>query len=137
MTLIHWDHSMSIGVGEIDAQHRRLIDLVCLVDQALARNEGQELAGAALRSLCDYAVEHFAAEEALMDLESYPEYDLHMTEHMHCTQKALDILQSYSEGQEVDMAEFLRFLADWVRTHILEMDQTLGRHLKTRGAVSA
>lgn len=100
------------------------------------RNSGREVAVAALRSLCDYAVEHFAAEEALMDMDTYQEYDLHVAEHMNCTQKALKFLEYFSENQEVDMVGFLGFLTDWVHTHIMKVDQTLGRHLKARTATA-
>lgn len=137
MEQLAWNDGLSIGVAEIDAQHKHLIDLVNVVARAVEKHEGQEVAGAALRSLCDYAVEHFAAEEMLMDMDTYPEYDLHVTEHMDCTQKALDFLQTYSEGQEVNMPEFVSFLAGWVHTHIMEVDQTLGRHLKARGIGTA
>ncbi len=137
MPLVVWEESLSIGVADIDAQHRHLIEMVNIVAGAVELNDGQDLAGAALRSLCDYAVEHFAAEEALMDMDTYPEYDLHVSEHMDCTDKALDFLQAYSEDGGVDMAEFLKFLAGWVRTHIMEMDQSLGRHLKARAAAAS
>jgi hemerythrin len=133
MTALAWNDSLSIGVAEVDAQHKHLIGLVNEADAAVAAGAGREIAGAALRNLCDYAVEHFAAEEALMDPEAYPEYDLHLTQHMDGTTKALDFLQAFSEGEEVDMAQFVAFLSDWVVHHVMEVDQTLGRFLKARG----
>ncbi len=133
MALVAWNDSLSIGVAEIDAQHKRLLGLVNEAADAVAAGSGHDIAGAALRSLCDYAVEHFASEEALMDPDTYPEYDTHMAQHMDGTTKALDFLQAFSAGEEVNMEQFVAFLADWVHVHIMEVDQTLGRHLKARG----
>ena len=136
--LITWDETISIGVQEIDDQHKRLLDLLNDVHQALESSCTHEEIGAALRRLCDYTVDHFAAEEALMDvdIDAYAEYDQHLSEHMQCTTVALDFLQTYSEGKDVDMPEFLRFVATWIREHILQVDKTLGVFLLSRQAAS-
>lgn len=135
MPIAAWDESMSIGVAEIDAQHRRLFDLVNEVDQAVRERHGADIAASALRRLCDYAVEHFAAEEALMDMDAYADYDRHMGQHMDCTTRALEFLQAVNEGKETDMPAFLDFVAHWAREHIQDVDQGLGRHLRESGRV--
>jgi len=78
-------------------------------------------------------VEHFAAEEALMDMDAYADYDLHMAAHMDGTTKALEFLQAVGEDKAVDMTAFLAFLSQWVREHIMNMDQGLGRYLRETG----
>ncbi len=133
MALMTWEESMSIGVPEVDAQHRRLFDMANEVAAILEQGFDRQAVDQALRALCDYAVEHFAAEEALMDPEGYPEYDHHLNEHLNCTTKALDFLEAFSEEKEVDMAEFLQFVAFWIRDHVLNMDQTLGAYLRKQG----
>lgn len=135
MSIVEWRDELSIGVPEIDAQHQRLIAMVNEVDEAVRLRHGAAISADALRRLCDYAVEHFAAEEALMDPETYADYDRHMAAHMDGTDKALEFLQAVNEDKEVDMAAFLDFLAEWVREHILEVDQGLGRHLRETGRV--
>ncbi|MHC1752685.1 bacteriohemerythrin [Humidesulfovibrio sp.] len=135
MPIAIWDASFSIGVPEIDAQHQRLMALVNEVEAAILEHHGAEIAAKALRTLCDYAVEHFAAEEALMDMDSYADYDKHMGAHMDGTTKALEFLQAVGEDKPVDMQAFLAYLSQWVREHIMEMDQGLGRHLRATGRV--
>jgi hemerythrin len=137
MALIVWDDTMCIGVEEVDSQHKRLFLLANEIAATLERGFDKEAVRKDLRALCDYAVEHFAAEEALMDMDAYPEYDLHVNEHMQCTTKALDFLEAFSEDQEVDMAEFLQFVTFWIRDHILNVDMTLGTFLRGRGQVPA
>jgi hemerythrin len=131
--MLEWDEKLSIGVAEVDAQHKQLLALVNDTRAAAERGGGAEAAGQALHRLCDYVVEHFAAEEALMDPEAYPEYARHMTEHMECTTLALDFLQSFDQGSEVNIVEFLDFATKWVAEHIMQTDQTLGRYLAGRG----
>ena len=133
MPKVAWNDSLSIGVPEIDAQHQRLFALVNEVDEAIQARHGAEIAARALRTLCDYAVEHFAAEEALMDMNTYADYDRHMAAHMDGTTKALEFLQAVDEDKNVDMPAFLAYLALWVEEHIMDVDQGLGRYLRAAG----
>ena len=133
MALIVWDDSMSIGVSEIDAQHKRLFVLANDVAATLERGFDKEAVQKDLGILCNYAVEHFATEEALMDMDAYAGYDIHLSEHMQCTSKALDFLEAFSADKDVDMAEFLEFVTFWIRDHILNVDQGLGAFLRGRG----
>jgi hemerythrin len=133
MELITWTDALSVGVQEVDDQHKLLLRLVSDVAEVVQGDYDQEAAGKALRRLCDYTVEHFASEEALMDMDTYAEYDVHLSAHMDCTTKALDFLQAFSAGEEVNLTEFLQFVSDWVHEHIMQMDQTLGAFLNQRG----
>ena len=126
--MLTWnDATMSVGIAEVDAQHKTLLELTNDTEAAVAAGVAREEAAQALQRLCDYVVEHFATEEALMDPDRYPEYDRHMTEHMECTNLALDFLQAVNEGKDVDMKAFLTFAQAWIKDHILGTDQTLGR----------
>lgn len=126
--MLTWnDATMSVGIDEVDAQHKTLLELTNDTEAAVAAGAGREEAAQALQRLCDYVVEHFATEEALMDPDAYPEYDRHMTEHMECTNLALDFLQALNEGKDVDLPGFLAFAQTWIKDHILGTDQTLGK----------
>lgn len=126
--MLTWnDATMSVGIDEVDAQHKTLLELTNNTEAAVAAGATREQAAQALQRLCDYVVEHFATEEALMDPDAYPEYDQHMTEHMECTNLALDFLQAVNEGKDVDLKAFLDFAQNWISNHILGTDQTLGR----------
>jgi hemerythrin len=128
MPVLTWDVSFEIGIPAIDEQHKKLVELA---NEAQAQVEAGADRGAtekALRALCDYTVEHFASEETYMDPEGYPDYDGHLMQHMECTTQALDFLETYSEGKTVAVAEFLSFVATWVRDHILQTDKRFGEY---------
>jgi hemerythrin-like metal-binding protein len=127
-----WTDEFSIGHELIDSQHKRLLDLVNDVADAVEGAYDQEATGVALRRLCDYTVDHFATEEDLMDMDAYAYYDQHMSEHMECTTKALEFLQAYTSGEQVDMRAFVQFVSKWICEHILGTDQKLGDFLRQR-----
>jgi len=130
MEKVHWLESMSIGVPEIDQQHRQLLELVNKTWETAQGRDAAAETDATLRELCDYVINHFAAEEALMDPETYAGYDRHIQEHIDCSMRAMDFLETFSEGKSVRLEEFLDFAAAWVRHHIQETDQTLGEFLR-------
>lgn len=132
MPFLIWDESLALGEEEIDSQHKRLFELGDMVAKTVELGSGRDTVEAELRALCNYAVEHFSTEEALMDMDEYAEYDQHLSEHMHCTTRALDFLEAFTEGKEVDMGEFLRFVDSWVREHTMRMDMTLASFLRRR-----
>lgn len=139
MEHVRWTEDMSIGDAEIDRQHKELFALLDKTFEAAGRRESDAASQTtdALRSLCDYVVKHFASEEALMDPATYPEYDRHVQEHIEGSMRALDFLDAANEGRDVRVEEFLEFLVEWVRHHIHETDQTLGRHLARKRAAGA
>lgn len=139
MEHVRWTEDMSIGDAEIDRQHKELFALLDRTFEAAGRRESAAAGQTtdALRSLCDYVVEHFASEEALMDPAAYPEYDRHVQEHIEGSMRALDFPDAANEGRDVRVEEFLEFLVEWVRHHIHETDQTLGRYLARKRAAGA
>jgi len=136
MERVHWLESMSIGVAEIDRQHQELLALVNKTWETAQGPEAAAQTGATLRRLCDYVVEHFASEEALMDPETYAHYDRHIQEHIDCSMRALDFLEAFSEGQDMRLEEFLDFAIEWVKHHIQETDKTLGDFLAQKQAAA-
>lgn len=134
MEKVHWLPSMSIGVEEIDQQHKTLLKLVNETWETAQGPDAAARTGATLRRLCDYVVEHFAAEEALMDPDKYSAYDRHLQEHIDCSMRALDFLEAFSEGKTVQLEEFLDFAVEWVKHHIQETDKTLGEYLAQKQA---
>jgi len=126
---------MSIGHPQVDEQHIKLLDLLNNMSAAVeAKSDDRGYVKQVLQELCDYTVDHFNSEESLMDPETYPEYDTHISEHMECTQAVLDFLQAFSEKNEGDLREFSEFATNWVVNHVLGTDKALGRFLAKSAA---
>jgi hemerythrin-like metal-binding protein len=129
MEKVHWLESMSVGDAEIDRQHQELLALVNRTWETSLGPNAEKETGVVLRRLCDYVIEHFAAEEALMNPEAYAHYDRHVQAHIEGSMKALDFLEAFTAGRDVKLEEFLEFAVAWVAHHIQETDKTLGEYL--------
>ena len=64
-----WKDSYSIGVQEIDAQHRRLFSLADELHSAMNAGKGKVVLEQVLQNLITYTKSHFAGEERLMQRE--------------------------------------------------------------------
>jgi hemerythrin len=66
MALMTWGPKLSVGVPQIDDQHKKLIELVNRLNEAMIAGHGRDLIGSTLSELVKYTQYHFACEERLM-----------------------------------------------------------------------
>ncbi len=134
--LLAWDPSLSIGVPEIDDQHRSLFDQAARFDAAVRAG----LQGREIRELFDflarYAQEHFEAEERLMQEAGYPRLASHVLEHAEFRRRLATLLPHWeSEGDSSALLMAVSgFLMRWLREHIAASDRAVGEFLRTRPA---
>jgi hemerythrin len=125
---IVWDQSFETDIPEIDAQHRRLVEIINTLADGIGRSSMGELQQI-LAQLKDYAQYHFRAEETIMEAEGYGELAQHRDEHLSFVDQLqlfdLDIILA-SEGLAWDMHQFLR---GWLTSHILVVDKKFSTSL--------
>ncbi|MDP3426324.1 MAG: hemerythrin family protein [Humidesulfovibrio sp.] len=134
MAYLGWDERMCVGHETIDGQHRRLVGLINELAEAAARGAGRRDIGLLIRAFCDYAAEHFLAEQGLMDSTDYPEYFQQVEGHEACSAQALDFYRQYINGGEVAGRDFLAYVSTWFLEHTLGVDQTLRGYLQKKSA---
>jgi hemerythrin len=137
-----WNSSYSIDVTEVDQQHRRLIELINQLHDAMTRNRGLgtvpatidefDTMAAVLGELIDYASYHFSTEEGYMREYAYPEYAAHRAAHRHFVDRVCAFREDLDGGKPVCSAEITEFLRDWWVSHILRVDKKLGAFLNKR-----
>lgn len=113
-----WKDTYSIGVAEIDAQHRRLFSLADELHAAMNSGKGKAVIEQVLLNLINYTKTHFAAEERLMQRCGFPEYQPHKVQHDEMTKKVLQLQRDYHDGNTMLSIEVMRFLSNWLRQHI-------------------
>ena len=119
-----------IGVPEIDDEHKRLFELIDEVDAAV-KSEADSIstAMALLNELKQYAVTHFAHEEAYMTSINDPELPRQQKEHQAFVSK----VNSYRFSDITDetakelILELLEYLSKWLMGHILGSDILIGQ----------
>jgi hemerythrin len=129
--LIQWSDRYRIGIPLIDEQHKKLIDMTnTLYTGCLA---GDETAKAyflkAIHGAVDYVRFHFSTEEKLLERINYPGIAAHKKEHENFVKEILQQVQAFQAGKKFVPNIFVRYLRDWVLTHIAVSDKLYAAHL--------
>jgi hemerythrin len=132
MALINWNDNLSVKVTEFDEQHKKLIGMVNNLHSAMGAGKSREIMGSVLTGLIDYTVNHFAAEEKLMQKHGYPSFARHKAEHDALTKQVVDIMAKFKEGKTVVTIELMNFLKDWLTKHIQGTDKQYGPFLNSK-----
>jgi len=135
MALITWQDSYSVTVKRFDDEHKKLIALINQLHDAMKVGQGSQVIGTVLQSLIDYTTSHFAAEETLLKQHNYPDYETHKKEHNLLVLQVLDIQRNIRSGSAPLSQEIMRFLKNWLQTHIQGEDKKYGEFLNAKGVV--
>jgi hemerythrin-like metal-binding protein len=136
MAVMTWGPMLAIGYGDIDAQHKRLVELVNELDDAMRAGKGRDVVGGTLNELVRYTQQHFAFEEKLMDQYGVPSSAAHKAEHRQLIADVSAFVTKFQNGSASVSTELMSFLRDWLSNHILKTDRALARELLSRGAKS-
>lgn len=128
-----WGDDLNVGVREMDAQHRRIADLLDRAAEALRNGGGAVAAGVAFESFFRYALSHFMAEERYFLLFDYPEAAAHRAEHRTLVERFAYCRAGFKAGGLAPPAGSLDALADDLKRHIREQDQAYGPHFRSHG----
>jgi hemerythrin len=126
---------MEVGVLEIDAQHKELVDrlnaLMSMGHDAASKEETQKT----LDLLEEYIVKHFADEEELQRKNKYPEYESHKKMHELYIGEFQKLKKEFADnGHSIKFTMDLNnSLINWIVKHIKSADVELGRFLKNNG----
>ena len=134
MDHIVWEERYNIQVEAIDAQHRRLVDLM----NHLIDIQGQETSDDdiidILGALTNYLGDHFETEEQMMIDHGYPEFESHREEHQAFVTQTAYFIATFRDSGASLKRDILLFLKDWLVDHIIKTDAAFGAFLKDNSA---
>jgi hemerythrin len=137
MTVIHdvrgWTEEFSVNVQLFDVQHRRLVGLIARLETAMSEGRARQEMAEMLAELADYASEHFAAEEAVMNAYDFPWRDMHALEHRQFTASIGQLQLQVASGEAAMSVQVLDHLKGWLSRHVLGTDRMYTEHLNARG----
>jgi len=133
MALMEWNENLATGLGEIDAQHKRLVAMINSLHEAMKIGKSREKVASLIGELKNYASSHFDTEEKLMERYKFSGLAPHRVEHNRFIEKVLDYGLSLEEGSNVSPVEVMMFLKSWLSSHILGTDQLYAPFLKEKG----
>ena len=128
--LMEWSDKFSVGIGQIDNEHKRLLVLLNELNNVVEGSAGLGVLGGVLDGLVDYTHYHFAHEEDLFQRSSYPAYEQHRQQHVDFVAKVTAVYGDFKSGSSaVQPAQVLEFLKSWLYHHILGSDRAFGAYL--------
>ena len=136
---IQWNESYTVGVAEIDRQHRELLAILNEVNWAAAADLTQQqikgLLWIKLYNLNAYATRHFAFEENLMQshLAEHQASAAHLAQHQSYWVSIGAFQKCYRDNDGTVLPDLIEFLNSWWIAHILGTDKELGAALNLKG----
>jgi len=133
---IEWNDYLSVGVAEIDNQHKLLFDKFNAFLAACEAERGCEEVSRLLWFLDAYVATHFTDEEALQKRIGFPDYPKHREQHQEFARKLAELkerLQAEGPSRSLISTATLT-MTGWLIEHINRMDRAIGLFMKERTA---
>jgi hemerythrin-like metal-binding protein len=118
-----WNDEFSVKVTKIDNQHKKLVDYLNQLHDAMMKGQSKDTIGPILDSLKDYTIEHFKTEEDYFKQFNYQEAPIHIIEHNKFVEKVGKFKADFDAGNATLSIELMNFLKDWLVNHIKGSDQ--------------
>jgi hemerythrin-like metal-binding protein len=133
MSLIEWRDEYSVGIADVDHEHREMIDLINAVHDSIEKNASAEEIADFLGDIYTRIAAHFALEERVMRERAYDEFEDHKEDH----ERLLDEIRDIMDFHETDGYYSDKDLADqlnrWFSQHFQTRDARLHKHLEQTG----
>lgn len=132
MAFIDWTDTLATGIESIDDQHKRLLQIVNELHDAMSEGKGRDVIGKVLRELLSYTDYHFANEERAFDAYGYPAAAQHKKQHADLIKRLGEHFEKLQRGELSLTVSALEFLSNWVSGHIMVEDMKYVPFLKDK-----
>ena len=120
---IEWEEKYSVGVEEIDNQHKKMFAAINeLLDSLEASNTNEHIENI-IKSLVEYKMFHFATEEKYFKEFNYDGAEDHIAKHHEFNEKLKALQEKYPVYEPAFAYELIDFLEDWLIDHLMVVDQ--------------
>ena len=128
--MITWNEELRIGHPVIDSDHQKLIEIVNSFFARQGKSDEKQILNDTLRSLLDYAHEHFEREQKIQKESMYPYLDMHAREHTLLLNQVKDLASLYfikktKPLNEAALADVRELLRHWLIDHIKKFDTNM------------
>jgi hemerythrin len=124
-----WKSHLEIGIPDIDAQHRELVEAIGALSAALAASH-EDAVARTIECLTGYVLVHFEAEERWMRENRFPLVREHIAKHDQFVTRVVAMNKDYTEeGTSAVLKLRLRNALAWLEAHIEDDDRDFRRHV--------
>ncbi len=124
-----WGEMLSVGVDEIDEDHRKLFHIFNVLNHSVMEGASPDYLAATLEELINCTIWHFSHEERLMLKYRYAGIEEHKAVHRELIKSAKELQQEILLPNKPVADEQIEFLERWLTEHILTADLRLGSYL--------
>ncbi len=110
----------------IDEQHKRILNHLNNLYQAIAKRENSNQIINRIEELAEYFQIHFAAEETVMKEFQYSDYSSHKNGHDRILRRIATYTDLYKLGDVSAAFDLTIYLKEWCTKHIEEEDKAIG-----------
>lgn len=114
---------MSVGIKEIDDQHKQLVDTIASLNDAIINKKEDKEMHAIFNKLYDYILFHFSTEEKYFDKFNYERTNEHKAAHQFFADRVIKIQKEVDNDVHRLSLELIAFLEFWLVGHVMVMDQ--------------
>lgn len=118
---MEWKSEYETGIGEIDAQHKTIIQLVTEFEAAVNSDMHWNGLYPLVTRAKEYAKFHFSVEESLMQIFMYPRLSAHRSEHNFVLKNLTDLEGRVLKKEIKD--DLIQGFRTWLLGHFLESDR--------------
>ena len=134
MPLIEWTAELSVGIESIDQQHKKLINMINALNDAMLTNSSNELLEKIFTGLAAYTQKHFTYEENMFAEFGYTNSVEHKRQHTELIAQAIELKERFIENpQGTISADLMVFLKRWLTNHIMRTDKEYSEFLRSKG----
>ncbi len=133
VSLMQWGPQFSINVQQFDNQHKRLIEMVNQLNDAMNSGKGHDALKSILDGLIQYTATHFADEEKILAQQNFPDLEQHKLAHKELVKTALELQKKFHGSSSALSGEVMNFLRNWLVNHIQGVDKKYGVYLNGKG----
>jgi hemerythrin-like metal-binding protein len=134
MQILRWDNSLELGLEQVDAQHKQLINMINELNIAVEYGQPNSSMLPIVVRLQKYADSHFKTEEEIFAKYGYPDRLDHEAEHVIFIDKVKYIRRQCQMIDTPMSAKIRDFLLNWFCNHIRTRDMEYKKYIEQNGA---
>lgn len=132
--IVLWnDEKHSIGIADIDSQHKELFLITNQIFAEQDKPDRRQTIGALLKRLNAYARYHFSTEENMLRHHGYQAFGDHKKLHQDFAVRIQAWQRDIRESPQFSTADLLDYLVEWIVFHIQEEDTKYAWDFQKRG----
>lgn len=134
MALFDWNDEYSVGVYQMDNDHKKLFSIVNKLHEAMKDGIAEAAVAGIIKELLDYTRFHFEEEEKLMEGINYPGLSAQKSAHKMLISKIEEFKQEAANGMAIFVAsKLVNTAVDWLKNHILVLDKRYQEEMTSKG----